>query len=323
MILNLKKIFKLLLGLLIGLAIIYYTFKDADIDVIYNYVIEIDIIYFILALVFFGLDIFFRIYRWHKLLNIDTEVTRKFSSNSFFIGVGLNNIMPFKLGEFVKIMYLNLHLNISNIYLLALVYFERLSDLIALAIISTAAFVMSSFIAVEWIWYSYLAVLVISFCLTILLLLFYKYESIPFQGRVVDKINNIFKKLNSSFNIINNKNTVVMSIFYSSVAWITLSIFFFFLVKSFNVSISLSDAVIIIVIVSVGILVPTTPGAVGLFEFIIVKSLVLLGLEYNLALVIAIIAHFIMFVPIMIVGVYIMLKKETKIQNIIRLKFEK
>lgn len=93
--------------LLIGLFIFIWIIKDIDFNYFKNSLSKINILYFLLAIILNLPNIFFKSYRWKKIM--DTQKIFYSIKNSFLMygsGSLLGLITPGKLGDFSKIIYL-------------------------------------------------------------------------------------------------------------------------------------------------------------------------------------------------------------------------
>lgn len=86
--------------------------------------------------------------------------------------------------------------------------------------------------------------------------------------------------------------------------WLWNGVSFWLGFRAFDIEVGLAGALVMQALLAFGIAVPSTPGFVGVFEFVITTVLALYGVPHDRALAFAVTYHVTTFVPITLLGVY-------------------
>jgi hypothetical protein len=236
------------------------------------------------------------------------------SIEAVFLGLGVNNMLPIKLGEVAKAIFLQKKVRIPLGEGLNIVFWERFSDLNALLIlvgISVAFFMKKSplflvlFGIVAGIW-----------CFLLIhkqgLKIIEKVLRVMNLGRMERLINefllHIKDRLQPRFLLILAVHTIVVWIFLVSVPYVII----------WNVSglnLSFGQILMVVIISSLGMAVPSLPGAIGVYEASIVVSLTYLGVAKEEALATAVILHLMQYIPTTIGALLIMIKTKLVVKS--------
>jgi uncharacterized protein (TIRG00374 family) len=128
-----KKIYGLI-GFSISIVCLFFAFKGIQwIEVAESFEranlwwLSASVLCQLLALVFAG-------FRWNTIINL-SDVSWAQTSGAMVVGYMVNNILPGRMGEFVRPIMLGLETKRSRTYLFATVVIDRISDLLVLVIL--------------------------------------------------------------------------------------------------------------------------------------------------------------------------------------------
>lgn len=76
----------------------------------------------------------------------------------------------------------------------------------------------------------------------------------------------------------------------------------FTVMLAFGLQVPITAAVLLVVVSALGMVVPSSPGYIGVYHYLVVETLALFGVERSLALSFAIVAHLITFLPLSLIG---------------------
>lgn len=74
------------------------------------------------------------------------------------------------------------------------------------------------------------------------------------------------------------------------------------LIKAFGVHVPLVAYFLMLVTVNMGMLIPSTPAGLGIFQYAIVKSLEIFSVVTTMGMAIALVLHMVQIVPVTIIG---------------------
>lgn len=313
---KLKKHINSVLRLIIIVASLFYAFWGINLSQLLKIIVSYDIIPLISVVLFSMVSYLVLSYRLHFLIDFKTNIGVCFKAS--VLGLAVNNLLPAKLGEIAKMLYLKVHGKVPFAFALSVVFWERFFDLnillllmlytvysfdLKLIVIPLAAGVLS-------IW----ALLIIAL---ILPGLFEKLiDILPFT-RIKETAHSSFSSICENFKtqklVFLFINTVLVWVFYAS-----LGLMSFIWVAKLNLNIS--QALAVFIISSVGMALPSSPGAIGVYEAAIVFGLNLFGIEKEQALAAALVLHMIQYIPVTLMGLFILTKSGIKISEFTKQK---
>ena len=220
------------------------------------------------------------------------------------IGFGMNNVLPFRLGEVAKLGYARRFFGIATPRLIAATALEKLMDLCALLILGIVA---SQLVVAPYLnrGVSIVAMLVggLVMALVIAFMVLARWER---SGRRTHSwIVDAFETLRAQKNKVRivrlmSQTAVIWTITVASVYWMFSSVFPQF---------SLSDACVLTLVLALAIAIPSAPAGLGLVEAAIVAYLhQALQADPNQSLASALTFHFIVAMPQMLATTVILIK---------------
>jgi uncharacterized membrane protein YbhN (UPF0104 family) len=218
----------------------------------------------------------------------------------------LNMILPARLGEAAKAVYLKKFYNYPYNVGISAVFIERFFDVIMLFLIIIGWIYF--FVTEEYVKKS----AIILFFFIILVLVFFNtgfmrslVEKIPFEYPKI-----VYKNINSMF-----KKSPVL-IFWSIVLWgsYLLSYYIFFDMLGFK------EVVELFIVSTVALMIPLAPAGLGTFEGVVVFYLHKYGISKEDALLLASTYHFLLFAVDMIMFAVFLLLKDIKFSELKALK---
>lgn len=268
-----------------------------------------DFLYILLALAVAVLWVFVRSFAWRSLL----QGKAGFRDIFYTVNEGylLNNILPFRLGEIGRSFLLSEKSSLSFWEVFSTILIERALDvgMAAGLLLITFPFVVGSSWAVQ-------AAAAAIFLVLIGLLLFYlvarNHEALIVNS---DKWTHRWPTLNrvtrtqlpyfiSGLSVMTNAVQFTRSVLLFLLNWLVAVFQYYILMLAFFPQAKLIWAGFSLSVAALGIAVPSSPGAVGVFELTTVAALSLVGLDPSTALAYAITAHIFNYLITGIFGAY-------------------
>lgn len=231
-------------------------------------------------------SLFMTTYR-HILFIGEPSVKFSVGFNAIILSTGLNNIVPGRIAELIKVTYIRDHADKSYSSCLSAVILERLADLIILAILTiTGAF----FLSIESNIYLPVLLTIGSFLL-ISSIIYFEKELFLFLKKFVrwKKLRHLLQDL-----LIRVKRDVLSSkficgLFLGAVTWFFLiATFGIFLNSAGSIELDIIAVTTVLVAAAVGISIPIFPGGLGTVEASIVFVLMKYGYDLEGAVALAI-----------------------------------
>ncbi len=261
------------------------------------------------------LSLFSRAQRWRILIKpVHKDIRYWPVYSAMNIGYMINNILPLRMGEILRAYFLGKAENISKSSVLATIVVERIVDLLAaLALLGVTIFF---FPFPDWIrnglFYIGGGVLLLIFFLVALLinttltLRFLRSILKPLPTKIVDRVISIVESFTSGLEVMRSSRhylSIIGHTFLLQACYI-LSVFAtllaFDLVTPEYPAIQanpLLASVVLLIIITIGIGVPSAPGAVGTFHGIVAFGVSLFGVPAEKAMGMAIALHLANYIP--------------------------
>ncbi len=281
----------------------------------------------ILATLFHFLSLLVAVFRWKMVINLP-EVSLASISKSMMVGLMVNNILPGRLGEFVRAIMLGQEVKKSKTFFFATIVTDRLFDLLVLVILGLLSFIM--FPLLPWgrhmLFFGGLLLIV---GISIIYLLG--------DSTIGPKIENIFSKWESSsiykiiFNVVRNlrlgfasiqtirRGTVVF--IFSCLIWGVWFLSLYFALNAFNLMLPLGGMVLLLSSLNLVGLIPSSPGYAGTYHLLAVAVLSTFAINKEDALGFILVFHALWYFPQTIIGVVILTMKNLRLVELVRKSF--
>jgi glycosyltransferase 2 family protein len=250
--LNIKKIVKVLVQLVLTCLAIFIVLRKLELGEIIKTIHSSNLVFLFLAFVAFNISKIIssiRLNRYFK--DIKLQITQKYNLMLYYLGMFYNLFLPGGIGgDGYKIYILKKYFHQKILTMTKILLLDRISGLIALLFLTGILFLFSSFS--QYTLLRYLAILGIIAIYPIALLL-YKYR---------------FKEFVDSFNI-TNFQAFLVQIFQVVCAY--------FIILSFGNSDGIFDLLVIFLISSIVAVLPLTIGGVGARELTFIYLLELIN----------------------------------------------
>ena len=320
---------KLLIGFIISAIFLYLAFRKVNINQLISAFAIINYWYLIPATLVFFLSLWLRAYRWGVFFKPIREMSMKSLYSALLVGYMGNNIFPFKLGEFIRAYYIGKFEGISKTESFATIVIERVLDILTILIILGFTLFLQplpSYIKTGGLILFFLC------CITILFLFFLIMKTditIHFYQIITGKLPKklslrgeyIIKALSNGLIILKKRQ------YFFKITIITVGIWFFYIIIiqmlivafDFNLvyRVPVIACVTILVMSGISVSVPSSPGYIGTFHYLVMQSLVLYKVSDSEALSFAIVYHALNTIPVTILGFYLYIRQQINFQALI------
>ena len=297
----LLNVFRLIL-VVVGLL---YAFWGVDFGLLLATFKRYDPLAVVLALGWGGLLFFALGYRLNRLAGGRVTLGRGVVGS--VLCQGFNNMLPTKLGEVAKVIYLSHHSSLSRAEALGVVFWERFLDLNMLLLLGLLSVALLG--RGELLWPMTLVLVtfwggLLFFAhwqgLSLRLIGFFPFAHL--RNFLVELHGHIQERLGLRFVALGGGYT--LAVWLLSVAQAMLV---FYLVAA--LPITLLQALTVFVVATLGLSIPSTPGGIGLFEAAVVWSLGWFGIAREEALGAAVMMRMVVFVPTVLVTLWLLFSR--------------
>jgi uncharacterized protein (TIRG00374 family) len=269
-----------------------------------------DYLWLLPALAAFALSTAARALRWRSLFAHDRRPPRGSVANAMTVGYLYNNILPARAGEAARVLVLTRRSSTPPAEIIGTVVLERLYDVIAILVIF--------FIAEPWLphvsWFGAAAVVAVVLAgligatvaglavsgdraVTTLLRPLRRF-SLFSEGR----LDRTVSEINHGLGGLRRPRVAFEAFVWTVAAWLLSALCAYIVSLAFRLHLSFASGVLVIVAVGLGMILPSPPGAIGVFEAAALIALKAYGVSHSVALSYALVLHAVNFVPFLLVG---------------------
>lgn len=310
------------IGILISIFFLYLAFRKVNIGEIERALRMANYYWLLPATASYMVAFLMRGIRWQFLLLHIKRCRVLDLVSAILIGFMATCLLPFRVGELIRAYVNGKKENISKSSSFATIVVERVFDGLSLLVLLSVALLLmgrGSHPFPQWLKkMAYLAWVLFG---GILIILSIVVRSKELTGRVVNKlfrflgepalkkILNIANYFVDGLNVLRQKKKITAISLFSILVWIFEGATFYLIAKALNLPISYPQACLAMVIVALGLIVPSSPGFVGVYEYFSIAALSLFAIEKSLALTYGVLVHFLQIILIVGPGLFFLWKE--------------
>jgi glycosyltransferase 2 family protein len=312
-----------ILGFAISILFLYLTLKGLEFREIWGTLRKADPSLAFVPLLFIASAICLSSFRWSRISGSDVHF--KETLVALMIGMFVNNVLPARLGEVARGYVLSRKKNLSFTYSLSTVLLDRFFDLTGLLVLVFAFFPKASLpprVSVA------LFIIMGLLVACVLLMIFLSRESVA--NHISSKVASLEKSLLTRFakrlmevqeNLrrISSPLTIIYFVALSFLTWLSMSVALYVVIRALGVSVPFVCVPFVCALLNLGIIIPSSPGYIGVYQYLIVSLLGIFGVGEAQAFAVSVLYHASWFLPYTIVGFLLFLKEHLKIKEIQRL----
>lgn len=257
------------------------------------------------------LAVAFRVVRWRLLLKPVAPVAPVKLLYSITIGYLVNTVLPGRLGELARVYVLARLARLSPLPILSTVAVDRILDVVVLALLLSAAIPMADLP----LWVSQSGLMVgmggaglLALCLvlaypagqSVVLRLVDAAPIFPGKPAVQRWSGSLVVGMEGLRGPVPQARIAAVSL----LVWASSVSLMYFTQLAFGVQAPIWAAVLVVALTNLGMVVPSSPGYIGVFHYLAVLALEAFGVEKEVALGFAVVAHVISFLPVTVVGAF-------------------
>jgi uncharacterized protein (TIRG00374 family) len=266
------------------------------------------------ALIAFALGNVARALRWRSLFAAARRPARGVVLNATMVGYFYNSILPARAGEAARVLVLNQRSSAPTVEIVGTVVLERMYDVIAILVIFFAAEPWLPH--VSWFGAAALAAIVLAglIALAATVLAVYGDRSLRLLLRPLrrfawfsgTRLDLTIDELTHGLSGLRHGTVALEAFLWTVLAWMLSALCAYIVSLSFHLHLSFACGVLVVVAVGLGMILPSPPGAVGVFEGAALIALKAFGVPHSSALPYALVLHAVNFVPFVLVGLLLL-----------------
>jgi len=239
-------------------------------------------------------------------------------------GYFINDILPFKLGEFARSIYVGRLSGLGTMRTFSSVVIERAFDVSIAAILVLITLPL----VVEASWVKSVAMVALIAVLAALVLLYFltrhQQKVIAWLENATQKRNFLrykvvpqIEKLMQGFGMLTNPSQFLLSFLWIAATWAIWVSAYYLTILQITPAAPFWWGIFACSIIGLGVALPSAPAGVGVFEASMVAALALLGLNSSSVLAYALLVHFSQVVLAVLLGVWGLAREKQSLSSLI------
>lgn len=315
---------KYLLGILVSASFLFLAFRKVDVAEFRDAFQSARYVYVIPAVALMMLSLWLRAVRWRFLL----APVKRIGIGSLFsataIGLMANDLLPARVGEFVRAHVIGDRETISRSASLATIVVERLLDgctlLFFLALILTAGMDLPG-------WLDKASIAAVAFYAVVfgglaffvfrapMALRIVERASKPFPARTRDRLLPMLHSFANGLAVFRSSRNIGIAVALSPLVWLPSAAIIQLLLLSIGVRLPISVSFLLLVALCIGVMVPSAPGFIGTIQFVCVAVLALFEVPRGRALTFSIVYHAVIYLPVVATGLLCLVRQGVSLRD--------
>jgi uncharacterized protein (TIRG00374 family) len=305
----LVQIVLILSGMALGIGLIVLLLRSVDPGQLGNAFGRVDYVYLSLALVAFAVNLLVKVPRWALLLGDDAP-----GFDTLFgainVGYAVNSLLPARLGDLVRAYWVRDRAGLPMVRTLSTIALERVADgitVLLLFLVLAPTVTLPSGLHGSALGAGLVFVLAL---IGMLLLAYGSTRENRFSHLLAaietgrwGVVTRVTRQVAAGLRALRSVRTVLLLILYTAIIWGANALLLWLVVRAFHLDAPFAAGILGNSVVSLGMTVPSTPGYIGVFDYLIVVTLGLYGIHRTPALAAALVFHAIAFVPVTVIGI--------------------
>lgn len=292
---------------------------------------SVDVRFIVLAVLFTFFSYFLRAVRWRYLLISEKEIPLSSLYPATIIGYMANNLLPARLGEFVRAYVLARRERLDTPLVFASLVIDRIFDgFTVLAMLLITLFTVHLPAGMEHASSALKAggvTMFLLYCgvLTFLLLLklrtmrtlsFVQSVLKPFPPRIAESVIPMLGSFIGGIRLSSHGRHSAVILLTSVLIWVFAVLPVDMTLRSFGIDLPITASMFIMVLLVFAVMVPAAPGFIGTYHYACVMGLSVFGISEATSLSIALIIHGTGFFPVIIAGLYHLWSNKISLRDI-------
>jgi glycosyltransferase 2 family protein len=301
------------MGFAVSAVFVYLAVRDVRFRDVWVGVRESNSLWLIPAIGALALANIIRAFRWQFLFAPETRPPFKPVLSAMLIGQFFNNILPARAGDVARILALRESSGTSRAEAAGTVVAERGYDVFSVLVL---LFVLLPWLPhVTWLRTSAVLAIVLLVVTLMLVAILARFGARPVRLLLHplvrlrlasrDASERIAENLVQGLASIRRPRLVLIALVLTTLSWIVFGISAWLVVRGFDFGRDLSPAagILVMIAVALGMTLPSSPAAVGVYEAATLVALDTYGVPHSIALSYALVLHAVNFLPYIAAGV--------------------
>lgn len=298
----------LVVGVPLSVLFLWLALRGVDLDAVGDVLVSADVGFVALAVASIAAVYIGQAVRWRAIARTPGVPVLRFTE-MVVSGVAVNNVLPGRIGDLLRVRWLHVDARIPGGRALASVFIDRIFDVLALV-----AFLVLSlpFVArAEWLVKIAVGGLALLVLLGLVLVVARVYtrehasQRRTHRGRIRRAIRDTIDGIADPIGRRRSAGFIVLSV----ATWAMWALAAWLVARSLGIELSAVESLFVTAVVNLGVAIPSSPGFIGTYQWLAVSVLALLDVGSSEALAFAILMHAVWYVPTLLVGGAFLLRR--------------
>jgi len=236
----------------------------------------------------------------------------------------MNTFLPARLGDFARAYLMGEVEKKSKVYILGTVVVEKVTDLLFLLL--SLVVLLSQMVLPEWLGGSARGMaLVLAFLIPSLALFTWQREFILRFSEWVIRFFPIAwrewlgKQIHNgltSLEVVRQPRLIIGLFGISLLVWIVSAFTNYLVFLALGLTLPFWSSLLLLAVLQVGASVPSSPGRVGVFQYLVILTLSVVAVDKNVALGYSIVLYLVVYIPIVIIGSFCLWREKITWQKL-------
>ncbi len=272
------------IALVLAAVLLYFSLRGIDWAQVWQILSRADLRYVALAFAITTISLLLRAIRWRILLRSRGPVGVSTAFWATAAGYFGNNFLPARAGELVRTMMISREAGLPKTFVLTTALSERLSDAIILVVVSSVVLLTLPFrpgwfehAARPFAILGLLGAIAIAVLPKLERLWIYLLRRAPIPDALSEKLINILEHVLTGIRAFHDSGRLFRFLLGTMIIWFLDAVGTVVAVHALHMSVSLPLAFLLITGLALGSALPSTPGYVGIYQFVAVSVLTPFG----------------------------------------------
>ena len=315
-----------LIGLAISLLLLYFSLKDIRLHNIWATLQRTDLRIAFLPLPFIFAAASGASYRWARVSGTQVHFHQTFTA--LLIGLFVNNVLPARIGELARGYVLSRKTGFSFTYAFSTVLVDRFFDLTGLLLLTFLFFPRQELPPrISQGLYMILGLLMV--CIIGILILSREGVANHLSSRLIKVEKSFLTRfartildIQENLKRITSPLLIIGCMAISFCTWFCMSLALYMVILALGISVPFRYIPFVCALLNMGLTIPSSPGYVGVYQFLLVYLLSIFGVPKHEAFAASVLYHASWYIPYTLIGFLLLLREHLRIKDIRQLKEE-
>ena len=295
----------------VTVAGMYLAVRGVDLDDAAAALADSDPLWLLPSLAVFTAGVALRGLRWWALFDSDRRPPLREVVRALLIGYFFNNILPARAGEAARVISLHGRTRTPRAETIGTVVAERVYDLLALLLILLAAYPWLP--PITWLRAAAIFGLAVVAGVVVLATVLVVYEERAVHWLLsplrrvrrdgfAERVEQAAVNATRGMVAIRHPGLAARALALTIASWVVLSFSYWVLMQAFSLDVPFVAALLVTVTINMGLVLPSSPAAIGVFEAATVIALAAFDVPRAEALSYALVLHLLNLVPFLVAG---------------------